>query len=104
MNRGWVAALALVGCKVENGFHAGHGTDLFHQVPNDKVDVLFVVDESGSMHEEQVALADGFDAFLAELDRSTTNYHIGLVSTSQDAPGSGLLVGKPAILTPADDT
>jgi hypothetical protein len=104
MVRGSIAVLAFVGCNVENGFHAPHATDVFYQVPNDDVDILFVVDESGSMHDEQVALANGFDSFLSELENSATNYQIGLVSTSQDAPDSGRLVGNPPFLTPADDT
>lgn len=106
MVRGSLAVLVLVGCSVENGFHAPHATDVFYQVPNDDVDILFVVDESGSMHDEQLALAAGFDAFLAELEQSETNYQIGIVSTSQDSgkPNSGQLVGDPPFLTPKDDT
>ena len=87
MVRRAIAVLALVGCSVENGFHAPHATELFlaNQVPNHDVDILFVVDESASMKDEHIALAAGFDAFLGELEQSETNYQIGIVSTSQDS-------------------
>ncbi|MEQ1500607.1 MAG: vWA domain-containing protein [Myxococcota bacterium] len=109
---GWSAAAALGlvafagGCKIENTFLPPHMTDVFFQVPTEKVDILFVVDDSRSMQQEQEALADGFAGFLDELDASSTNYRIGLVSTSQDAsnPHPGELVGDPPVLTPDDDT
>lgn len=51
------------------------------------VDILFVVDDSGSMADEQMRIAENFDAFL---DRLSTvpgaDYRIAVVSTDLDSP------------------
>ncbi|MCE9577336.1 MAG: hypothetical protein K8W52_29575 [Deltaproteobacteria bacterium] len=51
---------------------------------NDNVDILFVVDNSGSMKEEQTSLAANFPRFiqkLATLPNGLPSVHIGVVST-----------------------
>jgi hypothetical protein len=53
-------------------------------VPN--VDVLFVVDNSCSMVEEQALLAANFPAMLEWFLSSGLDYHIGLVSTDMNDP------------------
>lgn len=100
------AVASMSGCVIENGIYYPHATDVFYQAPTDQVDILFVVDDSRSMQQEQAALSDGFADFLSELEGSTTNYQIGLVSTSMDPtdPTPGKLVGDPPILTRATDT
>ncbi len=50
-----------------------------------KADILFVVDNSSSMGEEQAALAEGFEQMLEVLAPTDTNYRIGIIST--DAHG-----------------
>ena len=50
------------------------------------VDVLFVVDDSCSMSEEQVALQVGFTGFFNLLKIIGDQYHIGVVSTDMDDP------------------
>ena len=45
------------------------------------VDVLFVIDNSGSMGEEQAALSASIDGFVAALDGSGLNYRIGVTTT-----------------------
>ncbi len=54
--------------------------------PNRDVDVLFVIDNSGSMAEEQGLLAQNFDAFIGELDLVDANYRIGIVTTDNGNP------------------
>lgn len=107
MDRAWgaVVAVALSGCAIENGIYYPHETDVFYQSPTDEVDILFVVDDSNSMQQEQEALSDGFETFLAEVEASSTSYHIGMVSTSLDPsdPSPGQLVGDPPFLTRDDD-
>jgi hypothetical protein len=67
--------------------------------PPSSVDVLFVVDNSASMYEEQVALANGFQSFFSYFDQSTIDYHLGVVSTDMlDAGQSGRLQGSGADL------
>ena len=50
------------------------------------VDVLFVVDDSCSMIEEQAALNVGFPGFLGLLEVIGDQYHIGVISTDMDDP------------------
>jgi hypothetical protein len=48
------------------------------------VDVLFVVDNSCSMYEEQVALVDSFPDLLDKVTSLNLDYHIGVISTDMD--------------------
>jgi len=57
-------------------------TDEFCQRPASKVDILWVIDNSGSMTAEQSKLADRFSAFFKQLQVSLVDYHIGVVTTS----------------------
>ena len=56
------------------------------QVTIPQVDVLFVVDNSCSMEEEQALLAENFPAFLRWFLESELDYHIGVVSTDMQDP------------------
>jgi hypothetical protein len=80
-------------------------TDVFEQAPNNQVDILWVIDDSNSMSEEQAILREGFGLFAAQLEASGTDFHIGVISTSfdYDDPERGVLKGEPAFLTSADD-
>ncbi len=66
-------------------------TDTYMQGVGKQVDVLFVVDNSGSMSEEQQNLANNFKAFTQIADLWQNNYHIGLTTTDMDA---GNMTGK----------
>jgi len=62
-------------------------------VVNRDLDVLFVVDNSGSMREEQDAVAAGFALFEAQLEAlegGLPNLHIGVVSTNMGAGQYGI--------------
>ncbi|RMG93742.1 MAG: VWA domain-containing protein [Deltaproteobacteria bacterium] len=58
-------------------------------VENKDVDILFVIDNSGSMGEEQATLAKNFDHFIAVLEHPDVdaNYRIGITTTDNGAPG-----------------
>jgi hypothetical protein len=76
--------------------------DTFQQTPNPNVDILWVVDNSGTMSEERTLLGDKFDQFMSSLLASGADYHIGIVSTDTDDPThSGRLQGSPKVITPA---
>jgi len=60
--------------------------DEFIQAPGAEVDVLFVVDNSSGMQEEQVALAENIPYFLDFYLGSGLDYHIGVVSTDMADP------------------
>ena len=49
--------------------------------PGKEVDILFVIDNSGSMSFEQKKIANRFSSFLTQLDGHRLNYHIGLTTT-----------------------
>lgn len=71
-------------------------------VPGDvKVDVLFVVDNSGSMADDQRLLADNFAAFIAvAFDDPNLDVQLGVTTTDVISPeaAAGRLIGQPAIL------
>jgi len=56
-----------------------------------ELDVLFIVDNSGSMAEEQVYLINSFPNLFQVITDITSDYHIGVVTTDTDATGAGRL-------------
>jgi hypothetical protein len=50
----------------------------------EKMDVLFVIDNSGSMGQEQTNLAANFPVFIQVLDESGLDYRVGITSTGRD--------------------
>lgn len=80
------------------GTYETEHTDEFIQTSGQNVDVLFVVDNSGSMGEEQSNLAVNFGQFINEASTWNNDYQVGVVTTDADA-GSGQLVGDPRFVT-----
>jgi hypothetical protein len=68
-----------------------------------KVDILFVVDDSGSMREAQVRLAENMSLFTQAMEKNKyLDYHIGVISTSFGGgyrEKSGRLQGQPNFVT-----
>ncbi|HEY1098180.1 MAG TPA: vWA domain-containing protein, partial [Myxococcota bacterium] len=65
------------------------------------VDILFVIDNSGSMSDDQQLLAENFAAFFAEaLGSGGVDFQVGVTTTDILTPSAanGALVGAPAIL------
>jgi hypothetical protein len=54
---------------------------------NRDVDILFVIDNSGSMAEEQARLAKNFPTFIGALDNMGADYRIGITTTDVTHPG-----------------
>ena len=84
-------------------------TDNFWQMDKPRVDVLFVVDNSGSMGNDQNNLKAAFKEFIQKAESSTTkiDYQIGVISTEGNrgpfAEKPGQLVSKsgaPHIIKP----
>lgn len=64
------------------------------------IDVLFVIDDSCSMENDQRALAENFDAFFDAFRQNNVDFHLGAVTTDMNDPlRSGRLVAP--FLTPA---
>jgi hypothetical protein len=59
-------------------------TDVIVQVTTPMVDVLWTIDNSCSMFDEQQALTDNFPKFMDYFLGSGLDYHIGVVSTDTD--------------------
>lgn len=74
--------LALTGCKDRDlTIYPSEFIDVFEQRTVRQVDVLLVVDNSGSMVEEQAKLADNFESFIESFVDADVDYHIGVTTT-----------------------
>jgi hypothetical protein len=62
---------------------AEEAEDLFEQPAKPMTDIVFVVDNSGSMSEEQANLANNFEYFIYKLQSSNADYQIGVITTDQ---------------------
>jgi len=67
-------------------------TDDFIQEAQAKVDVLFVVDNSGSMMDEQHSLGANFSAFLTHAAEAGVDYHIAVTTTGLERSSGGWAV------------
>ncbi len=67
------------------------GDERFALAVNKDVDILFVIDNSGSMGEEQRTLASNFESFIGVLERPgvEANYRIGVTTTDNGNPWCG---------------
>jgi hypothetical protein len=86
-------------------------TDRFSQDAKPKVDVLFVVDNSGSMMEEQQSLAKNFAAFMSSTQGQPIDFQIGVTTTGIEASPGGWSVcpggaegGESGRLFPVDNS
>jgi hypothetical protein len=66
-----------------------------------QVDVLWVVDDTASMAQEQAALGQALADFAAALEAAAVGWQVGVTSTSLEGDEAGLLRGDPWIMTPA---
>ena len=90
------------GLVVAEGSFTGTRTDIFTELTTQVVDVLFVVDDSGSMGSEQLNLARSFDAFINTAAQWQSDYQIGVTTTTIDFPTGGELRGTPSFVTAAN--
>ncbi len=101
--------VATVGCDTGNGFAPGFSTDPdfrrehFLQPQPREVDVLWVIDTSCSMLDEQEALATNGPNFFEFFLQADVPFHIGATSTNVDEEDTegldGRLAGDPGVLT-----
>ncbi len=73
--------------------------DTYTQQAASKIDVLWVVDNSGSMAPRQENLAKNFQAFINEFSANSVDYRIG-ITTTDIFKEAGKFVGNPKVLTP----
>lgn len=73
-------------------------TDTYEQNAQQQVDVLFVIDDSCSMSDDQTALAQNFSSFISQANLRQVDFQIGITTTTL-VPVAGALVG--GIMTPS---
>ncbi len=68
--------------------------ETFTQDLHDEVDVLWVVDNSGSMSDDLITVGNNFEAFIQVFLDLGLDFHMGVITTDMDNPAqSGRLVG-----------
>lgn len=78
----------------------GFRQDVFEQNAASKLDLLWVIDDSGSMEPHQRRLADGLGSFMAFLDRGGVDYRIAVTTTDARRDG-GAFVGAEPVISPS---
>lgn len=63
-----------------------------------KVDIIWVVDNSGSMGDEQDALAKNFDAFIGDFVQKKIDFKMAVVTTDATKKHDGKIVGNSDVL------
>jgi hypothetical protein len=67
-----------------------------------KIDILFVVDNSGSMAQEQANLATNFPQFISVIEASGLDYRVAITTTGMDFTyNQALFPGGPVIPPPS---
>jgi hypothetical protein len=90
-----------MGCHPENDLARRSHTDSFNQEPPANVDILWVIDNSPSMREEQEEVAARFSEFVSSLEETNIDFHLGVITTdiSDGNPDAAKLIGEPNVLT-----
>lgn len=78
--------------------------DVITQVTTPQVDILWVMDNSGSMGEEQQKVADNVGAFMQYFLDSGLDYHIGVTTTDCDGNNKGKLEQAAGVRFITNDT
>ena len=73
------------------GVHPGGTTDKWQLDEEPPVDLMFVVDQSGSMDDDQRSLATNFNRFITQLSGYTTGWRIIVVNAYDGCNNSGIL-------------
>lgn len=93
-----LAAASLTGCS-DYEYTERTVTDVYKQPDVQRsADVLFVIDDSASMAEEQALLGENFEAFVDVVEGTYADFQLGIITTDVAAEGAGVLRG--GILTP----
>jgi len=66
-------------------------TDQFTQLTGPKVDILWVIDNSCSMYDEQARLIDNLSEFVSYADSQNADYQMGVIVTDSRSSNAGKL-------------
>lgn len=96
-------SLLLVACDKRMNFDRVPEQEVYGQeiVVNNKVDLLFLIDNSSSMQQHQQRLSDQIDSLMLSLEALKMDYHLGVITTSMGGSqkNGGELIGDPKVLT-----
>lgn len=99
------AAWAMIGCSDKVNFNLPPATENFAQnvTYNNKVDILWVVDNSSSMLKHQQNLSAQVPELVQTLNSLKMDYHMAVVTTSMGgvSPDGGKFIGNPKFVTSA---
>ena len=98
--------LACSGEKLNRVPPPGTHTETFDQAAASKIDLLWVIDNSGSMADKQQKVAASLARFIDVFARGAIDYRIAVTTTDVFAtrPGShGTFFGTPPLIRPTDD-
>lgn len=73
------------------GTNGGDHTDSWEVSEDPAVDILFSVDQSGSMDDDQRSLTDAFSKFITELGAYTDDWQIAVANDDNGCNNSGIL-------------
>ncbi len=98
--RSFLPIVVLLAACSDNEFKRASRTDEFWQAPSNMVDILWVIDNSVSMENEQAAVALGAEDFITHLETTEMDFHLGVISSDVDRSNvnAGVLTGSPAVL------
>jgi hypothetical protein len=77
----WTIAPLSLGCRAEYSVERQTRVDVFEQNRLAAIDLLLVVDNSGSMREEQGHLAEAFDTLIGALESGNTEWRVAVTTT-----------------------
>ncbi len=98
----WLILIGLLACdddRLRDTLPPGVRIDSYEQQSASRIDVLWVVDNSGSMAPRQENLAKNFQSFIGQFTRNDIDFRIA-VTTTDIFKDQGQLKGSPRILTP----
>jgi len=74
--------------------------DVFEQQVVDELDIVWVIDNSASMADEQAKLQERASDFIAGIEAAGVDFHIGVITTDlDDLEQAALFVGSPTVIT-----
>lgn len=102
-----IGGLAAISCANRDPHFAllGKSQNFLTSPINKKVDILWVIDNSGTMGPKQTNLANSINSFMSSFVTKNFDYQISVVTTDTRTTGAGgqgaCAVGAPAIISPS---
>lgn len=87
-------AIGAMACTQDYDYIEWDVVDIFYQNPTDAVDILMVIDNSGSMQPYQDQLGTNFSEFLTYFIEADVDYQIAAVTTDVMTDASGEIRGQ----------